>query len=431
MAGLPLLNLSTENPLVREVTCPNCWHNFAPEAVQWISVHPRLADEPNLPKSAAGGSAQRRFISERFDVEGRAIDSEGTPCTQLACPRCRLLIPRASLEMPSVVLSILGAPGSGKSVFLTSMIFSLRQQASRLGLRFQDADLTLNEHLIEDERKMFLDSGAEKFRPINAAIAKTQLDDKRYRASIIDGHTAKFVPPFTFLISPSADHPRFVENQPQSRLLCLYDNAGEHFLPGTDAADKPMARHLAASKGLMYVFDPTKDRRVLRKLGGPATGGTGSDRQDVVLVEAANRIREHAGLAQTTRLPQPLIVVLTKFDVWRPLMPGFRPANALVPCPGAKVYSLQMDEVEWTSNLCRDLLNEYCREIVTAADSVSDKVLYVPVAAVGWDIRTDEASGLPKFQAADCEPYGVLVPLLTLLSKAIPKMVPALRRRSN
>ena len=273
MAGLPLIGLLTENPLVREVTCPNCWHNFAPEAVQWISVHPRLADEPQLPKLAAGGSAQRRFIPERFDVEGRAIDLQGSPCTQLACPRCRLLIPRASLEMPSIVLSLLGAPGSGKSVFLTSMIFSMRQEASRLGLRFQDADLTLNEQLIEDERKMFLDSGAEKFRPIVAAIEKTQLDDKRYRASLIDGHTAKFVPPFTFLLSPSADHPRFLPNNAQSRLLCLYDNAGEHFMPGTDAADKPMARHLAVSKGLMYVFDPTKDRRLRNRVGDTSTAG--------------------------------------------------------------------------------------------------------------------------------------------------------------
>jgi hypothetical protein len=431
MAGLPFMSLLNETPLVREVTCPNCWHNFPPEGAQWISVHPKLADEPRLPKSAAGGSAQRRFIPERFDVEGRAIDSEGTPCTQLACPRCRLLIPRASLEMPSIVLSILGAPGSGKSVFLTSMIFSLRQQSSRLGLRFHDADLTLNQHLIEDERKMFLDLGAEKFRPINDAIEKTQLDDKRYRASMIDGHWAKFVPPFTFLISPSADHPRFLENNPQLRLLCLYDNAGEHFLPGTDAADKPMARHLAASKGLMYVFDPTKDRRLGRKLGGTSTAGRGSERQDVVLVEAANRIREHAGLAQSARLPQPLIIVLTKFDVWKSLLPDFNPANPLVPCPGATISSLQMDEVESTSSLCRDLLDEYCPEIVTAAESVSDNVLFVPVAAVGWDVRTDKESGVPIFQAADCEPFGVLVPLLTLLTKTIPKIVTPLRRRSN
>ena len=91
------------------------------------------------------------------------MDAEGAPSTQLACPRCRLQIPRASLEMPSVVLSVLGAPGSGKSVFLTSMVFTIRQQAARLGLRFQDTDLVMNKHLIEDERRMFLDSEGRDF----------------------------------------------------------------------------------------------------------------------------------------------------------------------------------------------------------------------------------------------------------------------------
>ena len=123
MPALPLASLFQDLPLNHSITCPNCWHTFAAEVVQWISVHPRLVGEPQLPISAVRGSEQRRFIPERFDVEGRAIDSEGSPCTQLACPRCRLLIPRASMEMPSIVLSLLGAPGSGKSVFLTSMIF--------------------------------------------------------------------------------------------------------------------------------------------------------------------------------------------------------------------------------------------------------------------------------------------------------------------
>jgi hypothetical protein len=431
MASLPLASLLQETPLSRTVTCANCWHSFAPESVLWISVHPKLAGEPQLPVSVAGQAHQRRFIPERFDVEGRALDSEGAPCTQLACPRCRLQVPRASLEMPNVVLSLLGAPGSGKSVFLTSMVFSLRQQAARLGLRFQDADLTLNKHLLEDERRMFLDPAAESYRPITAAVAKTQTEDQRYRTSRIDGHPAKFVPPYTFLIAPSDGHPRSEEGKRLSRLLCLYDNAGEHFLPGTDAADKPMTRHLAASKGLMYVFDPTQDRRLRRQLGDSSPSRPGSERQDIVLIEAVNRIREHAGIAQTSRIPQTLIVVLTKFDVWRRLLPGFRGTNPFGICPGTRIDALQWDAVEAASSQCRVLLAGCCPEIVAAAESSSDNVIYSPVAAVGWDVHTDPRSGLPSFLGANCEPHGVLVPLIGLLSRSIPKVVPSLRRASG
>jgi hypothetical protein len=396
--------------------------------VRWIAVHPKLIGEPQLPRSATGGGEPLRFIPERFDVEGRAVDAEGAPCTQLACPRCRLLVPRATLEMPSLVLSVLGSPGSGKSVFLTSMIFTMRQEAARLGLRFQDADLTLNRNLLEDERKMFLDASAESFRPIGQTVEKTKLDDKRYRISRIDGHDAKFVPPYTFLLTTAEGHPRLDEGNRLARLLCLYDNAGEHFLPGTDRADQPMTRHLAASKGLIYVFDPTKDRRIRRLLtdASLAAADIGAERQDSVLMEAANRIREHAGIAQTARLPQPLFVVLTKFDAWRPLLNEFTPRSVLTTHPTSPIEVLQHDEVERLSTMARNLLWNTCREIVTAAESVSENVVYAPVAAVGWDVRT--TAGVSNFLGANCEPYGVLVPLLSLLNRNVPRLVPSVRQ---
>jgi len=432
MATLPLAGLLRETPLSRTVTCTNCWHTFPPESVLWIAVHHKLTGEPQLEPEGTVFRQQRRFIPERFDVEGRALDAEGAPCTKLACPRCRLHIPRASLEMPSVVLSLLGAQGSGKSVFLTSMIFSMRQEAARLGLRFQDADLSLNRRLLEDEQRMFLDAEAETDRPIRTAVPKTEEIDRWLLTSRLDGHTARFVPPYTFLLAPSEGHPRLEERQRLSRLICLYDNAGEHFRPGTDTADTPMTRHLAASKGMMYTFDPTKDRRVRRRLATTSASAAvdqtiGVDRQDIVLFEAANRIREHAGLAQTAQIPQTLVVVLTKFDVWRSLAPGLRDVSPFSPHPGTKIDALHWGRVEAVSNVCRELLRDVCREIVSAAESVSENVIFAPVAAVGWDVRLEPNSGAPTFLAASCEPYGVLVPLLCLLSKSIPRVVPSLR----
>jgi hypothetical protein len=430
MASLPLADLVRESLLTRTVTCPNCWHSFPPEGVYWISVNPKLAGEPQLDISDLAKPHQRRFVPERFDAEGRAIDYYGAPCTQLACPRCRLQIPRASLEMPSVFLSILGAPGSGKSVFLTSMIFAMRQEASRLGLRFQDADLTLNKQLTEEEQKMFLDPDAEVARPFYSAVQKTRDEgDVRFRTSRIDGELTNLVPPYTFLITPAAGHPRVDEAKRLTRLMCLYDNAGEHFRPGADTARMPTTRHLAASKGLIYTFDPTKDRRLRRHLGDRSNTGLGGDRQDLVLIEAANRIREHAGIAQTSPLPQTLVVALTKFDAWRSALPGLDRSNPFKAYPGTRIDALDWDAVESTSTACRDLLWQFCREIVTAAESVTDQVIYAPVAAVGWKVGTDAKTGLPSFVGANCQPFGVLIPLLCLLSKVIPRVVPSVKQR--
>ena len=74
-----------------------------------------------------GPDQQLRFLPTRFSIEGAAIDPRGFACQGLACPRCHLPVPRALLEMDPLFLSILGAPGSGKSYFLTAMTWALRQ----------------------------------------------------------------------------------------------------------------------------------------------------------------------------------------------------------------------------------------------------------------------------------------------------------------
>lgn len=430
MKSLPLARQIPPQPLRKTATCPNCWHEFAPETVLWISVHPKLSGEPQLPRSTIGRMEQKRFIPARFDPEGRALDSEGVACTQLACPRCRLVIPRAALELASTVFSVLGAPGSGKSVFLASMVFTMRQQAAALGLRFQDADLTLNKYLLEDERKLFLDADADRYRPFDHAVKKTQVDDVRYSTSIIEGQEARFAFPFTFLVAPSTGHPHADTEQSLGRLLCLYDNAGEQFLPGADAAHTPMTRHLAVSKGMMYTFDPTKDRRFLREMGGAANSRIGVNRQDVVLIEAANRIREHGGISRSAKVPQTLIVIVTKFDAWRSLLPEAENIQLIRRHPNGLIDAFALDEMDVLSKLCRDLLLRTCPEIVTAAESVSDTVYYCPVAAVGMDVRSDPRSGDTSFRGADCEPFGVLAPLLALLGKNVPKLIQSVRRRA-
>lgn len=428
MPTLPLLRKSYKSPLLRTVTCLNCWHTFPPESAMWLSVHPSQMGEPQLPASAIGKGEPKRFIPERFDVEGRAIDAAGAACTQIACPRCRLTLPRHALEIPPLIFSLLGAAGSGKSVFLASMMFTLRQRCATYGLRLQDADLTLNHSLLEDERRLFLSGDSESYRGFDEAVKKTsELDDPRWRASLIEGNEARFVPPYAFLLSPAANHPRSDEEDSLTRLLCLYDNAGEHFRPGADASTTPMTRHLAKSKGLMFTFDPTRDRRVCRLLGDISFSGTGDERQDVVLLEAANRIREHSGLASRSRISQPLVVILTKYDVWYRLLEDAYRVEAFSKYPGKEILAIASDSIDQVSQLCRAFLTQTCPEIVTTADSISDEVYFVPIAAVGWDIRMGQR-GVQQFRGADMEPHWVEVPLMILLSRIAPRLVPTLRR---
>ena len=127
--------------------------------------------------------------------------------------------------------------------------------------------------------------------------------------------------PFVFTLQPLPDHPRAAETEKISRTVCVYDNAGEHFMPGGQSAISPATQHLTVSRGLIFLFDPTQHARFRDACQGhsndPQMELEGrSHRQDQVLLEAANRIRRHAGLSQNQKYNRPLIVAMTKFDAW-------------------------------------------------------------------------------------------------------------------
>lgn len=87
--------------LLNQVTCPHCWHVFAPEDSLWVSEHPDLVGDAKL-----GDMHAVRFLPSRFSHEGDAIDSEGYRATRLACPNCHLEIPRPLFQLPAVFYSI-------------------------------------------------------------------------------------------------------------------------------------------------------------------------------------------------------------------------------------------------------------------------------------------------------------------------------------
>ena len=56
--------------LLARVTCPHCWHRFAPEDVLWVASHGALDTDPRL------GEAPRRFLPSRFTVDLRSMMQE-------------------------------------------------------------------------------------------------------------------------------------------------------------------------------------------------------------------------------------------------------------------------------------------------------------------------------------------------------------------
>ncbi len=412
---------SQQLALRAQVICPHCWHRFAPEEILWISSHPELLGDP-----VAGQDAQRRFLPASFDAKGLALDARGVACSRLACPRCHLSVPRGLLEMKPLFVSILGAPSSGKSYFLTAMSWALRSTLlARFRLSFLDADATANQTLTNYEDILFQNPREDQL----VVLPKTEPEGELYEAVTIEGREVWYPRPFVFSLQPVQSHPGYDKRARYSRLLCLYDNAGENFLPGQESARSPGTQHLALSEALLFVFDPTQHIQ-FRKACEPVTEDPQvrlhdwTHRQDLVLQEAANRIRNYSGLGQHEKYSKPLIVVVNKFDVWRELTRIHRVDLAQVLRPVKQgLAALDLEFLTKVSRETRSVLLKFARDIVAAAEGFASDVFYIPVSPIGRSPELDEQSGSLPIRPRDVRPIWAEIPMLYALSRVAKGLV--------
>jgi hypothetical protein len=414
-------------PLLRRTTCPHCWTSFQPADVLWISAHEDLHGDPRL-----GPEQLQRFLPTRFTIEGNAVDARGFVCHSLACPHCYLPVPRALLEIEPYIISILGAPACGKSYFLAAMTWELRRLLpASFALGFSDADTVSNRTLNEYEQSLFLSPRSDEPIPLADLIRKTEEQGELYNTVRYGNQTVSYPRPFLFTLQPRENHPQPAAARRSARLLCLYDNAGESFQAGKDSTGNPVTQHLAQSRLLLFLFDPTQDPRFrelcLENPHAAATLATGrSSRQETVLVEAAARIRRYAGLQEGARHNQPLILVLTKYDAWQHLVDDRERTEPLVRKDA--LVGLDRDRIERRSAIIRSLMQKVCPEVVNAADSFAQSVSYIPVSALG-NHPILQANKTIAIRPKDIQPTWVTVPMLHGLSLTLPGLLPLFKRK--
>lgn len=422
-----LIRLGGGIPIQARVTCPHCWNEFAPEQMLWIAEHPDLVGDLRL-----GADHPQRFLPSRFNLQGSALDARNFACHGLACPKCHLSVPRPLLEMPPVFLSILGSPACGKSYFLAAMSWRLRNLLPKqFSLSFNDADPALNRSLHEYESEQFLNPDQEKL----AMIQKTEEQGDLYDTVLFGDQRISYPRPFVFSVTPMEGHPNHGLASTAARALCLYDNAGESFLPGADNAASPVTRHLALSRVLLFLFDPTQDMRFRKLCHGKTNDPQMMERserldrerpvrQETILAEAAQRVRRFSGLGENQKHPRPLIVVVTKFDTWAPLLKVKELQSPWEANSHGSVAAMRLDWVDKLSQRLRSLLWEVSPEIVSVAESFASQVLYIPISATGRSPERDPQTGDFGFRPKDIKPVWAEVPLLYTMSRWMQGLVP-------
>jgi hypothetical protein len=215
-------------------------------------------------------------------------------------------------------------------------------------------------------------------------------------------------------------------------MLCLYDNAGEHFQPGQDTTSSPVTRHLALARAVLFLFDPTQDlrfRAMCRHAGSGSSTQRDSrlSRQETILNEAAARVRRYAGLSQYAKFERPLIVILSKFDEWSHLLGSCDSSDPWRTI--GNFTGVDLERIENQSLNLRRLMLEYCGETVAAAEGFARDVTYIPVSSLGSDVELDPATGLVGIRPKNVHPHWVAAPLLYCLCRTLPSLIPRLKRK--
>lgn len=375
-----------------------------------------------------GQMAQLRFWPNAFEVDGSAVDMKGEPCRNMACPHCHLQIPRVFLELNPFFVSIVGAPSTGKSYFLASMIWRLKKiLPSYFSYVFTEVDAEMNSRLNKDYvEQQFDNSDADACVKIDKT--EVSLSDP-YDSVLIDGQDYMFPKPFIFSFCPSETHKYSNRAEQISLAITFYDNAGESYLPANrDKASFPVTKHLGISDCIFFLFDPIQDSRFRSICKNYSNDPQLRDefknnfrwtplRQETILGEMINRIRVTRDIGANEKTNIPIFVIVTKYDAWKDMLP-----NRLHRCPWARVGDdkdhsfLIKKQVEEASVSVRRLFQENIPEIVGVVEKLSTNVTYIPVSATGGPPEQDPKTGIFGFRSRNIKPFWAEVPLLYALA---------------
>jgi hypothetical protein len=374
--------------------CPYCRTVSDLADVLSVSTSPALLGDPVL-----GEGEQRRFLPSQFTGNGLALDSEGGVCTEIACPRCHMALPRMLLDTPQMVMSVIGAAGAGKSVFLASSMWQCRQVLGRMfGVSFMDLDPVSNRWINAYEEKLFFQEDDQSLQQIE----KTDLQASNVcRTVMMDGDSVLLPLPSFFQIRTKA------EPQPQS--LVVYDSAGEHFRAGADTQASAVTLNMLNADVLFFMFDPSADPRFRPMLDhGTGTAHNYAQRQDVLLAEMAARIRRHMGNRCESRLTKPLIFGVSKADLLRQHLPLDAEIYKKI---DDKRYALDLNALRCVSEATEALLNDITPEVTATAHDIASEVWFVPVSALGHNPMREGV------RPCDIKPLWTELPVVFTLAK--------------
>ncbi|EMI24612.1 hypothetical protein [Rhodopirellula europaea] len=404
----------------KKVICPHCWSGFYGDKAMYISQHEDLYGDPvlgDVPMRVPAGEAVRSRAGNKV------VDSKGWEMFERACPHCRLQVPLEMLSQRPKFISIVGAPGSGKTYFLTVMLHQLRKTLARQFKYTLDlCDTHDKQLLVANEKKLF--APLDPTQPVFLEKTQEQGGDL-YNNVMLDGVSVQLPKPF-MLTMRSTNQGGAMPVQGRQQTIVLYDNAGESFQFDKDTGQNRTTRHLGQSDAMMFAYDPLLEPEMRMRLARCSddpqiSTNARSARQIDFLTTAVQQMRRHGKTPQNQRLNASLAVCVQKFDVWRSLTDHCKDdrgepvidATSIEYFIEHGVAALDISEINIVSQIIRSILMDVSPDFVSMAEANFRRVRYFPVSALGQSPELD--GDLLKIAPLNMQPFRVDHPMLWLM----------------
>ena len=321
----------------------------------------------------------------------------GTETKRFVCPHCHNWLPSEMISEGAEIVSIIGAPNSGKTVYFISLIHELIKYGYKLGLTAIPKD----EGPEKDKKtSMIYREKSKALFEMNSLPEKTApLGENERSIPLIFSLTFKL---------PKSKLPK------KTIYLVFYDTAGETF---QDKEDMNMAKYLEESSGIILLLDPytiNPMRKTIENAVEVSDNVAASDEHHVL-----QRLLDYVSDASKLK-GKPLALTFSKIDAF---INGLEASGQSIPgidlesnSTFLKTGKFSLEHVDAIDSTLLGALNEYCDglglRLRTTAEAAfqEQNVKMFAVSSLGCNPNADSTLDVVK-------PYRVLDPLIWVLYK--------------
>ena len=392
------------------ITCPYCYNKFENDDVEYQceNIERSVDGTPKCPEEA-----DERFndhwgipVESRHFFKGKPFglfssepkpskcDKCGKQSSRFVCPHCHNWLPTDMIKDGAEIISIVGAPNSGKTVYFFNLMRQLQKKASSLGISVT----------VQDEGP----DPTKKTSVIYKGMVKKMYEDNELPPKTPDIEGERPIP-LIFKVS----NEKAGKKGGKSIYIVFYDTPGEAF-QDREQMDR-MADHVSNSAGILLFIDPYN----IKKLTG--TLQSASEEEIVTGSELENENVLNSLLQKVNRKEsedKPFAIVFSKIDAVLDGLSAER-AGGLATILDLdrnssflKTKKFNLSEIDQISNALEEMSEEWDVEYIKSQVNEKYKEENIKMFAVS-SLGSQPRDG----RITDLNPYRVMDPLIWILYK--------------